>query len=76
MGPEYSICSVFFPSGIVSFADIGRSYYLLGAVVEEMAVRLAERVRTVLCCGGAVVVVLASACAQWKLNGWEEDTEG
>ena len=69
MGTEYRICSVFLQSGFVSFADIGRSSYLLGAVVEEMAVRLAERVCTVLCCSGAVVVVLASACAQWEFNG-------
>ena len=75
MGPEYSICSVLLESDFVSFANIGRSHHLLGAVVEEMAVRLAERVCTVLCCSGAVVVVLASACAQWKLNRQEEDPE-
>lgn len=69
MGAEYSICSVLLPSDFVPFADIGRTCYLLGAVVEDMAVRLAERVCTVLCCGGAVVVVLASTRAQWRLDG-------
>ena len=64
MGAEYGICSVLLQSDIVPFADIGRSHHLLGAVVEEMAVRLAERVYTVLCCSSAVVIVLDSACAQ------------
>ena len=60
MGPEYGICSVFLQGDFVSYVNIGGAHCLLGAVVEEVAVRLAERICTILCCSGAVVVVLAS----------------
>ena len=63
MGPEHCIRSVFLQSGFVSYAHIGRTHSFLGPLVEEMAIGLAERVCTVLCCSGAAVVVLASVCA-------------
>lgn len=63
MGPEHRVRSVFFQGDSVSYADIGRTHSLLGPVVAEVAIRLAERVCTVLCCSGAVVVILASVCA-------------
>ena len=75
MGAEHSFCRVFLQSDFVSFANIDRSYLFLGSVIEEMAVRLAERVSAIFCCSGAIVFILISACAQWRLNGWEDNAE-
>ena len=69
MGAKHDIRRVFLQGDFVSYADTGRSNHLLGPLVAEMAVRLAECVCTVLRCSRAVVVVLASVCAQCEPNG-------
>ncbi len=66
MGLKRDIRSIFLQGGFVSSADTNRTNSVLGAVVEEVAVRLAECVSTVLRCSGAIVVVLVSVCAQGR----------
>lgn len=75
MGTERGIRSIFLQGRIISYAHVGRTDSFLGAVVEEMADRLAECVCTVLRCSSAIVIVLASVRAQYKLSGQEEEVE-
>ena len=75
MGTECGIRSVFLQGDIVSYYHFGGTNSILGAVVEAMANGLAECVCTILCCRGAVVIILASVCAQCKLSGQEEEVE-
>ena len=68
MGLKRDIRSIVLQGDFVSSADTNRTNSILGAVAEEVAVRLAECVCTVLRCSGAIVVVLASVCAQGRLS--------
>ena len=68
MGAKYVIRSVFLQGDFISYTYADGADSILGAVVEEVAVRLAERVCPIFRCSCAVVVVLVPACAEGQLS--------
>lgn len=70
MGGERVVSSLLCQGSTLPFADPCSADDLLGPLVRKVAHGLAERVGTILCCGSAIIALLASVGTQGK--GWHQ----